>query len=224
MTIYPAHHTYNIQLSENVFQSNLFISKFSIAAPTSRCSKKPRRLTTTRRGNRQSLRATEEPPVRQSAVPMGLHLPQDAQAWLVGRSKCQVTKGRRPRMLMSFRDCLELHKLTVFSADAAERHWFYIQQAVCKPRRATVQQHILWMGLLNDHVRHLPTLKDSPKAVPMMKKEKPFRQGWSSCNYAGVWTNVVAEPVQPQPLNGSQVNSYLATRSWGCWVSHGWGA
>ncbi len=33
----------------------------------------------------------------------------------------QVTKGRRPRMWMSFLDCLELHKLTVFSADAAKR-------------------------------------------------------------------------------------------------------
>jgi hypothetical protein len=30
----------------------------------------------------------------------------------------QVTKGRRPRTWMSFLDCLELHKLTVFSADA----------------------------------------------------------------------------------------------------------
>jgi hypothetical protein len=31
----------------------------------------------------------------------------------------QVTKGRHPRTWMSFLDCLELHKLTVFSADAA---------------------------------------------------------------------------------------------------------
>jgi hypothetical protein len=33
----------------------------------------------------------------------------------------QVSKGRRPQMWISFRDCLELHKLTVFSADAAKR-------------------------------------------------------------------------------------------------------
>ncbi len=33
MTIDPAHHVYNIQLTENVFQWNLFISKFSSAAP-----------------------------------------------------------------------------------------------------------------------------------------------------------------------------------------------
>jgi hypothetical protein len=53
-----------------------------------------------------------------------------------------VTKGRHPRMWMSFQDCLELHKLTVFSADAAKRQQFYIQQVVHKPQRATVRQHI----------------------------------------------------------------------------------
>jgi hypothetical protein len=77
----------------------------------------------------------------------------------------QVTKGRHPRTWMSFLDCLELHKLTVFSADAAKRQRFYIQQAVRKPQRATVQQHISRMGVLNDYVKHLPMLKDSSKAV-----------------------------------------------------------
>ncbi len=44
-----------------------------------------------------------------------------------------------------------------------------------KPQRATVHQHILWMGVLNDYVRYLLMVKDSPKAVPMMKKGKiPF--------------------------------------------------
>jgi hypothetical protein len=82
----------------------------------------------------------------------------------------QVTKGRRPRMWVSFLDCLELHKLTVFSADAAEKQRFYIQQAVRKPQRATVRQHITRMGVLNDYVKHLPTVKDNSKAVPTMKK------------------------------------------------------
>jgi hypothetical protein len=82
----------------------------------------------------------------------------------------QMTEGKRPRLWMSFLDCLELHKLTFFSADATKRQRFYIQQAVCKPQRATVQQHILRMGVLNDCVKHLPTLKDSSKAVPTMKK------------------------------------------------------
>ncbi len=87
----------------------------------------------------------------------------------------QVTKGGRPQMWMSFQDCLKLHKLTVFSADAAKRQRFYIQQTVHKPQRVTVQQHILQMGALNNYVKHLLTLKDSPKAVPTMKKENiPF--------------------------------------------------
>ncbi len=82
----------------------------------------------------------------------------------------QVTKGSHPQMWMSFLDCLELHKLTVFSADTAKRQRFYIQQAVHKPQRATVRQHISCMGVLNDYVKHLPTLKDSSKAVPTTKK------------------------------------------------------
>ncbi len=82
----------------------------------------------------------------------------------------QVTKGRHPRTWTSFLDCLELHKLTVFSADTAERQQFCIQQAVPKPQRATVQQHSLRMGVLNDYVKHFPTLTESSKAVPTTKK------------------------------------------------------
>jgi hypothetical protein len=50
----------------------------------------------------------------------------------------QVTKGMRPQTWTSFLDCLVLHKLTVFSANADKRQQFYIQQAMCKPQRATV--------------------------------------------------------------------------------------
>jgi hypothetical protein len=84
--------------------------------------------------------------------------------------KGQVTEGRHPQTWTSFLECLELHKLTVFSADAAKRQRFYIQQVVRKPQRATVRQHISHMGVLNDYVKHLPTLKDSSKTVPTMKK------------------------------------------------------
>ncbi len=62
-------------------------------------------------------------------------------------------------MWMAFQDFLKLHKLTVFTADAAKRQQFYIQQVVCKPQKATVQQHILQMEMLNDYVRYLPMLK-----------------------------------------------------------------
>jgi hypothetical protein len=76
----------------------------------------------------------------------------------------------RPHTWAAFRHCLELHKLTVFTADTPKRQRFYIEQAVRMPQWATVRQHILQMGVLNDYVRHLPTLKNSPKAVPTTKK------------------------------------------------------
>ncbi len=90
----------------------------------------------------------------------------ECDLWAAGNG--QVTKGRRPQTWIP--DCLELHKLTVFSADAAKRQWFNIQQAVCKPQRATVHKHISQMGVLNDYVKHLLTLKDGSKAVPTTKK------------------------------------------------------
>ncbi len=114
-------------------------------------------------------------------------------------------------MWTSFLDYLKLHKLTVFSADAAKRQQFYIQQVVRKPQRGTVRQHILRMGVLNDYVKHLPTLKDSSKAVPTTKKGNiPFGEA-NLAAIVSLSVDVMAEPVQPQPLNGSQVNSYVAT-------------
>jgi hypothetical protein len=88
----------------------------------------------------------------------------------------QMTTGRRLCSWTASQDCLELHKLTVFATDMAKRQRFYIQQVVRKPHRATVQQHILQMRVLNDHVRHLPTLKDSHKALPNkhLKLDKPI--------------------------------------------------
>jgi hypothetical protein len=77
----------------------------------------------------------------------------------------QMTTGQCPCLWIAFQDCLELYKLTVFTADTAKRQRHYIQQAVHKPQRATVHHHILHMGVLNDHVKYLSMLKDSPKIV-----------------------------------------------------------
>jgi hypothetical protein len=81
-----------------------------------------------------------------------------------------MTTRRCPHSWTAFQDCLELHKLMVFTADAAKRQWFYIQKVVPKPQRATAHQHILCMGVFNDYVKYLPTLKDSLKAGPVTKK------------------------------------------------------
>jgi hypothetical protein len=89
----------------------------------------------------------------------------------------QMTTWRCLHLWTAIRDCLELHKLTVFTADAAKRQLYYIQQAVRKPQRVTVHQHISQMGVLNDYVKYLSTLKDSPMAIPTMKKGNiPFSE------------------------------------------------
>ncbi len=38
----------------------------------------------------------------------------------------------------SFLDCVELHKLTIFSCDAAELQRYYMQQHIRKPQRVRV--------------------------------------------------------------------------------------
>jgi hypothetical protein len=54
-------------------------------------------------------------------------------------------------------DCIKLHKLTVFPADAAEKQRYYMQQTIKKPRQVTVRQFVSCMGVLNDYLAYLPT-------------------------------------------------------------------
>ncbi len=59
---------------------------------------------------------------------------RDLWAGVIGKKH----NGKRPWGYSAFLDCLELHKLTVFSADAAERQRYCIQLAIRKPQRASV--------------------------------------------------------------------------------------
>jgi hypothetical protein len=74
------------------------------------------------------------------------------------------------RTWASFLDCIELHKLTIFAVNAAETQHYYILQSVKKPQRVPVRQFMVRMGLLNDYLAYLPTVKDSPEAVEDTKK------------------------------------------------------
>jgi hypothetical protein len=53
-------------------------------------------------------------------------------------------KRKCPRGYVTFLDCLELHKLTVFSADTAKRQQYCIQQGIQKPQWATVSLFPMW--------------------------------------------------------------------------------
>jgi len=85
-------------------------------------------------------------------------------------------QGSRVKCNKAFSDCVELHKLTVFSQDAAERQRYYIQQGIRKPQRASVRQFIQRMQQLSGYLEYLPTLKNSPRAVATTKKGNiPFK-------------------------------------------------
>ena len=49
-----------------------------------------------------------------------------------------LNQGPCKRDWDSFLDCIELHKLTIFSRDAAKLQRYYMQQHVRKPQRVTV--------------------------------------------------------------------------------------
>jgi hypothetical protein len=67
-------------------------------------------------------------------------------------------------------DCIELHRLTVFPADAAEKQRYYMQQMIKKPQQVTVRQFVSRMGILNNYLAYLPTVFDSSMALAGTKK------------------------------------------------------
>ena len=102
---------------------------------------------------------------------------------------------------VSFLDCIEFHKLTIFSCDTAELQCYYMQQGVKKPQRAPVHFFMVQMGLLNNYLTHLPTVMDSSMAVQDTKKgNKPF----DKADLAGIMLKAVLY---------SWVNQYNLTHS-----------
>ncbi len=97
-------------------------------------------------------------------------------------------KGLCMHSWISFMDCIKLHKLTVFPADAAENQCYYMQQTIKKPQRVTVRQFVSCMGVLNDYLAYLPTVYGSLMAIAGAKKmNAPFDEA----DLAGIVLNLV---------------------------------
>jgi hypothetical protein len=79
-------------------------------------------------------------------------------------------KGPRIRSWLSFLDCIELHKLTIFPVNTAEKQHFDMAQTVKKSQRVTVRQYMACMGVLNDYLTFLPRVFNSSTAVERIKK------------------------------------------------------
>ncbi len=67
-------------------------------------------------------------------------------------------------------DCIKLHKLTVFPANAAEKQHYYMQQTIKKPQWVMVHQFMSCMGVLNDYLAYLPMVFDLLMAIAGTKK------------------------------------------------------
>jgi hypothetical protein len=88
-----------------------------------------------------------------------------------------LNQGPRKKTWEYFLDCIEFHKLTIFSCDAAELQRYYMQQHVRKPQRVTVRAFVTRLGLLNGYLTYLPTVKDSSMVIEDTKKGNiPFNE------------------------------------------------
>ncbi len=97
-------------------------------------------------------------------------------------------KGICVHSWISFMDCIKLHKLTIFPADAAEKQRYYMQQTIKKPQRVMAQQFVSHMGVLNYFSAYLPTVYNSSMAVAGTKKMNvPFNEA----DLAGIVLNAV---------------------------------
>ncbi len=102
--------------------------------------------------------------------------------------------GLRGKLQQSLTDCIEFHKLTVFTVDAAERLKYYLMCSVKKPVRWTIQMHISCMEALNKYLGILPTIKNSPLAVASTEMGNvPFTEATHPSNILShlpvVWRN-----------------------------------
>jgi hypothetical protein len=73
--------------------------------------------------------------------------------------------GLHGKLHPSLTDCIEFHKLTVFTVNAAERLKYYLMCSVKKPIRWSIQRHISRIEALYKYLGILPTIKNSPLAV-----------------------------------------------------------
>jgi hypothetical protein len=74
-------------------------------------------------------------------------------------------KGIRRKSCLSLWECINFHKLTIYSIDAAESQRFYMLCNLKKPTKSSIRAHVTRMETLNKYLGLLPTIKNSPQAV-----------------------------------------------------------
>ncbi len=105
----------------------------------------------------------------------------------------------REKSQQSLTDCIEFHKLTVFTVEAAERLRYYLMCSIKKPVRWTIRMHISRMEVLNEYLGILPTIKNSPLAVATTKMGNVLfmEATHASIILSHLPVRCMEEPVQP---------------------------
>ena len=115
----------------------------------------------------------------------------------------------RMRSSKSLWECINFHKLTVYSINAAEQQRLYILCHLKKPARSSIQAHMTRMETLNlnKYLEQLPRIKNSPQAVVMTEYGNvPFNKSTLASillNHLPVaWRNQynVTHPIVPESL------------------------
>jgi hypothetical protein len=73
--------------------------------------------------------------------------------------------GIRLKSSKSLCECIDFHKRTIYSIDAAEQQRLYILCHLKKPAKSSIRAHVTRMETLNKYLEQLPTIKNSPQAV-----------------------------------------------------------
>jgi len=77
--------------------------------------------------------------------------------------------GLHRKSMASLWDCINFHKLTVYSVNAAEKQRFYMLCNLKKTAKSSIRAHVTRMETLNKYLGLLPTIKNSPQAVTSME-------------------------------------------------------
>ncbi len=77
--------------------------------------------------------------------------------------------GIRGKSSKSLWECIDFHKRTIYSIDAAEQQRLYILCHLKKPAKSSIRAHVTRMEPLNKYLEQLPTIKNSPMAVASTK-------------------------------------------------------
>ncbi len=98
----------------------------------------------------------------------------DVSGWTDLRGRKHNKK--RGKTYKHFLKCTIFHLQTVFDEDAAERQQIYISSHLKKPQRVTVRAFFRRVEQLNNYVKYLPSIYNSPKATESTQLTVPYTE------------------------------------------------